>query len=353
MRLLIYEWCCSGGLAGPDRAAVLPPGGDVTMLVREGRAMLEALVADARRDGGFDVVVLVDESLPLELENERGVRRIAVPRGGEVETLLAAAREADGAIVVAPETADVLALRVEAVRAVGGTVLGPSTPFIRRAADKQATIDALAAAGVPVPAGRSLAAAEAWPAGFRLPAVRKPRSSAGCDGLVVVRPGERLPCPALVATRLEAACDGQAVGVSCLIGPRGVVPVAALGQRFSAGAFPSYVGGAPLPDPATERRAERLAVRAVEAVFRRDPHGARAGWLGVDMILGDRDDGLDDRVLEVNPRVTTSFAGLAAAAPTSLVRTLVDVARGHDIDRGALPTGCTFTLADDAPAHAT
>ena len=71
------------------------------------------------------------------------------------------------------------------------------------------------------------------------------------------------------------------------------------------------------------------------------------------MILGVRGDGLDDRVLEVNPRVTTSFAGLAAAAPASLVRTLVDVAHGHDIDRGALPTGCTFTLADDAPAHAT
>ena len=42
------------------------------------------------------------------------------------------------------------------------------------------------------------------------------------------------------------------------------------------------------------------------------------------MILGPRDDGRDDRVLEVNPRLTTSFVGLAAAAPTSLVRKLLD-----------------------------
>jgi tyramine---L-glutamate ligase len=351
MRLLIYEWCCSGGLAGPDRAAVMAPDDDVTGLVREGRAMMLALVADAARDGGFEVAVLVDESLPLELG--AGTRRIAVPRGGEVNALVTAAREADGVMLVAPETADVLASRVEAVRTVGGTVLGPSTAFIRLAADKQATIDALAAAGVPVPAGRSLAAAQAWPVGFRLPAVRKARASTGCDGLLVVRPGDRLPPPALVATRLEAECAGQSIGVSFVIGPRSVVPVATLGQRFSAGPCPSYVGGMPLPDPAARRRAERLGVRSVEALLRRDPHGARAGWVGVDMILGNRDDGLDDRVLEVNPRVTTSFAGLAAVAPASLVRTLVDVARGHELDRGALPTACTFTLADDAPAHAT
>jgi predicted ATP-grasp superfamily ATP-dependent carboligase len=351
MRLLIYEWCCSGGLAGPDRAAVIPPEDDVTTLAREGRAMMLSLFADAARDGGFEVAVLVDESLPLDLPG--GMRRIGVPRGGEMKALVTAAREAEGVILVAPETADVLASRVEAVRAVGGTVLGPSTPFIRLAADKQATINALAAAGVPVPAGRSLAAAEPWPAGFRLPAIRKARTSTGCDGLVVVRPGDRLPSPALLATRLEAECAGQPIGVSCLIGPRGVVPVAALAQRFSTGPFPSYVGGAPLHDPAARRRAERLAVRAVEALLRLDPQGAHAGWVGVDMIVGDRDDGLDDRVLEVNPRVTTSFAGLAAVAPVSLVRTLVDVARGHEIDRGALPTACTFTLADDIPAPAT
>jgi hypothetical protein len=156
-----------------------------------------------------------------------------------------------------------------------------------------------------------------------------------------------------VATRLEAECAGQPVGVSCLIRPQGVVPFAALVQQFSSGPLPGYVGGEPLRTAGRQRRADGLAVRAVEALLRRDPGTARAGWVGVDMILGNRPDGLDDRVLEVNPRVTTSFAGLAAVAPVSLVRTLVDVARGHEIDRGALPTACTFTLADDIPAPAT
>ena len=351
MRLVIYEWCCSGGLAGPDRELVVHPGDDVNSLAREGRAMFAALVADAVRDGGFDVVALVDESLPLDLP--AAARRVVVPRGREVETLVAAALEADGVILVAPETAGLLSARVGSVRAAGGTVLGPATAVIRLAADKQATIDALAAAGVPVPAGRSLAAGEAWPTGFRLPAVRKARASTACDGLVIVRPGDPLPCPAPVATRLEAECAGQPVGVSCLIGPQGVVPFAALVQQFSSGPLPGYAGGEPLRSAGEQRRAEGLAVRAVEALLRRDRGTARAGWVGVDMILGDRPDGLDDRVLEVNPRITTSFVGLAAAAPASLVRAIVNAAAGREIGPAALRAGFTFTLTDDVPAFPT
>jgi predicted ATP-grasp superfamily ATP-dependent carboligase len=327
MRLVIYEWCCSGGLVGPDRELVLHPGDDVSSLAGEGRAMFRALVADAVRDGGFDVAALVDESLPVDLP--AAARRVVVPRGREVVTLVAAAQHADAVIVVAPETAGVLAARVGAVRAAGGTVL------------------------VPVPAGRSLAAGEAWPVGFHLPAVRKARASTGCDGLVMVRPGDPLPCPAPVATRLEAEWAGQPVGVSCLIGPSGVVPFAALVQRFSSRPLPGYVGGRPLRSANEQRRAEGLAVRAVEALLGRDPAAARAGWVGVDMILGDRPDGLDDRVLEVNPRVTTSFVGLAAAAPASLVRAIVDAAAGREIGPTALPAGFTFTITDDVPAFPT
>ena len=55
MRLVIYEWCCSGGLSGPARELVLHPGDDVSSLAREGQAMFRAIVADAVRDGGRQV----------------------------------------------------------------------------------------------------------------------------------------------------------------------------------------------------------------------------------------------------------------------------------------------------------
>ena len=64
------------------------------------------------------------------------------------------------------------------------------------------------------------------------------------------------------------------------------------------------------------------------------------------MIPGDRDDGLDDRVLEVNPRLTTSFVGLGAAG---LVRVIVDVAISR---RSSVPDvfPVAFSLSEDVPA---
>lgn len=346
MRLLIYEWCCSGGLSCPDAVQVVGAGDDAHALAREGRAMFESLATDAARDGGFDVLALCDEAIGARLP--ACVRRVAVPAGREVESLAAAAGDADAVIVVAPETAGVLASHVAAARATGGRVLAPGDAFIKLAADKQTTIDALAAAGVPVPAGRSLAAGEAWPEPFVRPAVRKARASAGCDGLVVVRAGDPAPGPAPGAARIEAWYAGTPVGVSCLVGPRGVVPLAALRQCFASGSPASYVGGEPLDDAGARGRAERLAVRAVKALLRHD-RDRPAGWIGVDMILGPRGDGLDDRVLEVNPRVTTSFVGLTTATPVSLVRAMLDVAEGRDPDCGSLCHGCTFTITDTNP----
>lgn len=345
MRLVIYEWCCSGGLTGPDAVAV---AGDAagTCLGLEGRAMFRAAVADALRDGGFAVTALVDESFEIDLPS--AARRVVVPRGGEIETLVASSWEADAVLLIAPETADVLAARVAAVRAGGGVVLAPSTAFIRLAADKQATAEALQAAAVPVPRGRSLAAGEPWPADVPRPAVRKARASTGCDGLVVVRPDAEPPPPAAVATRLEEWIPGVPVGVSCLLGPQRVVPVAAVVQRFSMGPVPGYAGGDLVADPDVRQRATRLATRALGALQHHDPRAVHAGWVGVDMILGDRPDGHDDRVLEVNPRMTTSFVGLSTASPASLIRAIVDVAAGRTIDRGRLPDQCRFSLADAA-----
>lgn len=344
MRLVIYEWCCSGGLTGPDAPAVVGDDADPEPLAREGRAMFRTLAADAVRDGGLQVAALVDATIPIELP--AAVERIVVQPGHEVASLLAAARLADGVIVVAPETAAVLASRVSAVRAAGGRPIAAGDAFIRLAADKQATIDALAAAGVPVPAGRSLVAGETWPEAFIRPGVRKARSSAGCDGFLVVRSTDPPLSPVAMPTRIEAWCAGTPVGVSCLVGPRGVVPVAALRQRFSPLSPVAYVGADLLEGVAERGRAEALARRAIEALLRRDCQPT-AGWIGVDMILGSQGDGLDDRVLEVNPRLTTSFVGLATHARSSLVRAMLDVADGRAPRLCPPCDAFTFSIIDE------
>jgi len=317
MRLLIYEYCCAGG-------------GGRGLLAPEGRAMLQALVADAVNGGGLEVVVLVVDGLRLALP--AGVRVLPVTAGRELEALVAAAATADAVLIVAPETEGILTSRVAAVRAAGATVLAPSPAFIEIASDKQATIRALAAAGVPVPAGRSLAAGEPWPEAFTRPAVRKPLDGTGADGFVVVCRGAAPPPPARRPTRIEAFVTGMAVGVSCLCGPRGVYPLPALRQVFATTGSPiAYAGCDPLPDRLVAARAEALARRAVHAVARAAGGATPAtGWIGVDMILGERSDGRGDRVLEINPRVTTSFVGHASGLSGGLVRAMLDVGTGRE-----------------------
>ncbi|MFM8953315.1 MAG: ATP-grasp domain-containing protein [Planctomycetaceae bacterium] len=338
MRFLIYEYCCAGG--GLDA------------LAPEGRAMLQAIVADAVTGGGLEVAVLVAENLSLSLPT--GVRVLPVATGRELDTLVAASTAADAVLIVAPETDGILASRVAAVRAAGATVLAPPRAFIEIASDKQATIQALAAAGVPVPAGRTLAAGERWPEAFIRPAVRKARDGTGGDGFVVVDRGTAPPHPVQQPVRIEAFVAGMAVGVSCLCGPRGVNPLPPLRQVFTTtSSAVTYAGGEPLSDRFLAARAEALARRAVDAVSRATGDVASAaGWIGVDLILGERSDGRGDRVLEINPRVTTSFVGHASGLSGGLVRAMLDAAAGREPmfpggDR--LPPG-SFRLFSDARA---
>ena len=306
MRLLLYEWCCSGGLHGGD-----------VCLAAEGRMMLEALAADAA-EADLEVTVLQATAAPLDLPSR--AHRIEVEPGHDRGPLAAAARAADWTIIVAPESDGILLDRARVVRQAGGRLLAPADHVIELAADKQATIDRLAGRGIPVPPGRSLASGELLPRGFRLPAVRKARGGCGCESLAILR--EPAASAADVPTRVEPLVVGTAVGVSLICGPEALLALPPMLQRFAAGDAPRYLGGEPLADPSAAARAVSLAQRAAAAVT------ADGGWLGVDLILGSRADGRDDRVLEINPRLTSSFAGLTRLFAGSLVKVMIEAAEG-------------------------
>ena len=331
MRVAVYEWCCSGGLAGSHPS-----------IEAEGRLMLEAIARDAARRPSLEIVVLVAAGRRVELPPQARVVRVTPEE--DIACLVHEARLADWTLVVAPETDWILRDRVRAVRAAGGRVLAPSDRTIEVSSDKQATIDRLAAHGIPVPAGRSIAVGETIPDGFSLPAVCKARFGCGGDGLRVVRSRHESIPPATVASRLELLVAGRPAGVSCLCGPRSTVVLPVMRQRFSGGDAPRYLGSEPLADPQAASRAAALAVRSASAI------DADAGWLGVDMILGDHPDGRDDRVLEVNPRPTTSIVGLSGLFASSLVAAMIEAAGGETVslvpEPNATASAGRFSVAD-------
>jgi predicted ATP-grasp superfamily ATP-dependent carboligase len=103
------------------------------------------------------------------------------------------------------------------------------------------------------------------------------------------------------------------------------VPLPAAEQRLSADGRFHYRGGTlPLP-PDLGARAQRLAVQAVQAV------PGLHGYVGVDLVLSGAADGRDDEVIEINPRLTTSYVGLRRLARFNLAEAMLRVAAGDSV----------------------
>jgi predicted ATP-grasp superfamily ATP-dependent carboligase len=168
---------------------------------------------------------------------------------------------------------------------------------------------------------------------FPFPVVCKPRIGAGSLATFLVRDareweqcldrggaegwkGEKLVQPFV---------RGQAASVAFLVGPTSAVALLPATQELSTDGRFQYRGGCiPLPAPEAER-AVALAGRTVQAVA-----GLR-GYVGVDVVLGDESDGSRDWVIEINPRLTTSYVGLRALAQTNLAEAMLRAVMGQEI----------------------
>lgn len=86
-------------------------------------------------------------------------------------------------------------------------------------------------------------------------------------------------------------------------------------------------------------RAADLGRRALTAM------PATLGYVGVDLILGHLRSGDEDFVIEVNPRITTSYIGLRKIADSNLAAAMLQIAVGQ---RPAVPFSDRFVqfLAD-------
>ena len=60
--------------------------------------------------------------------------------------------------------------------------------------------------------------------------------------------------------------------------------------------------------------------------------GQLIGYVGVDLVLGVAGDGGDDAVIEINPRLTTSYLALRRLLRTNLAAAMLAVARGDHVE---------------------
>lgn len=298
-RILLAEYVTGGGMAPetPDAA-----------LLHEGELMIEALVADLRQSGHLDLTVLRDARLPIPPNWRDDPRIDVIPIDGAISFDLAWRRQlerCDAVWPIAPETAGVLERLTRQAEASDASLLGCPADAVKLTSSKLATTRRLALAGIAVIETHPMAAIDQpdhWPV------VVKPDDGAGCDGAEILPTLDdyrlwraRVTDPARYV--VQPLLQGCASSLSVLI-ERGHARLLSVNRQHvhvEQGRF--HLSHCTVERPCGSREdLQRLTAEIAAAL------PELSGYAGIDFI--DTEQG--PVVLEVNPRLTTSYATLRA-----------------------------------------
>jgi len=310
MRIFVFEYITGGGMLDSP----LPPS-----LTEEGDMMLSALVADLLELEGVEVISTRDARLQTpDLRAE--FRQLHSPDDFSLawdECI----ESADAVWPVAPEQFQILERICEAVVAKGKILLNSPPPAVRIAASKIGTAVLLEKQGIPVvPTYRFEDGVPDRKGSWIL----KPDDGIGCMDTVICRSREELfrQYEALSFDRnhvIQPFVHGTPTSLS-ILAHAGEAHVLSINRQRIAVTDNSFallgcVVNDYLEEQARFHETGRKVVAAIPELW---------GIIGVDIL--DTDDGL--RVLEVNPRITTSYVGLKESIGANPAGLLLDLLKG-------------------------
>ncbi len=266
--------------------------------------MRRALAEDFASFHGVDVVMTLDDRLPDEPGPWRAVR---IGPGGERSTLESLAAECDAVALIAPESCGILFERARLIEQTGARSLGSTPEAIARSGDKASLSAYWRELGVPTPDSLRVRTADGLPEGFAFPAVLKPIDGAGTVSTFFLEsPWDLRPemVEELPEGLLQPFVPGMPLSASFLFAPghrHGFEPrligvgrqrVTRKDRRFS------YEGGGVPFGTSIPLDPVRSAVESIPGL---------QGWVGVDFVWDSSTGAVT--ILEINPRLTTSYVG--------------------------------------------
>jgi predicted ATP-grasp superfamily ATP-dependent carboligase len=320
----VYEHITGGGCAGTELPQELVP---------QARLMLNALLDDLNRIRGVRAFALCDARLAGSLGNWE--QRVVFDRDGWGRSFDRALAQSDAVWPIAPETEGALERLSARVLAEQRTLLGSRPHAVRIAASKLATANALREAGVPcVPT-------------FGL-------DTFGLAGLCVAKPDDGCGCE---ATRRFDDFDAARAWIDAQAQPgRFVMQPFIAGEPISLSVLACDSGARLL---AVNRQhvvmhGDEFAFAGCQVNALEDSDGMLAGiarrvveaipglwgYVGIDALLTPS----GPLVLEVNPRLTTSYAGLRTALATNVARLVLEMSASDGLPEVPAPPARTVTL---------
>lgn len=297
MRVLVFEFMTGGGVADQH-----PIDDESETFLAQGHSMLTAVCEDLL-SLGHEVVTLVDITRNISLP--KGVTRIGIESESEVDpSLFGAAMASDDVLLIAPESDGCLERLAALLSSIADRFISPNLNFIRLTGNKWDCYNWLLSRKVPCPESvlmTSESDAASLPNDF-LPCVVKPVFGAGSEGLRLIESANELKAfdsPAL----LQRFVAGTPVSVSVIVQSKEQVYFLEPGRQvFDSEPFGKHVRTDFPLTPGLRQRALQLAKGVVDAC------PSCLGYFGIDMVLADCSEG--DVVIEINPRLTTSYVFL-------------------------------------------
>jgi len=256
------------------------------------------------------------------------------------------AREMDAVFIVAPEANQTLKKLVELVEAASLCSLNSSPAAIDQAADKTTLPIRLKSLGLKGPKTLTFATnepveyvARTVKTEFGFPSIFKPSNGAGCSAMSIVQ-SEAEVFQAIEKIKMESSdkvivqefIEGASSSVSLIVADNKALPITLNLQDITL-AHPegvsSYNGGlVPFEHPLKDEAFE--AAKRISESF-----GGLRGYVGVDLVLA------EDQVfvVEVNPRLTTSYVGLRRVADFNIAEAITDAATKKALPESSHPIG--------------
>ena len=329
LKILVYEYVSGGGLAGKP----LNPS-----ILCEGFGMLKTLSADFQA-AGHSVTVSLDSRIsqfqPLLKADQIVTTYTLDQSNADIKKIV---NSVDAACIIAPESKGILESIVGKME--GNTQLLNSPPqTIATVSSKDTLLEDARKIGLITPQSITLSTSDkvsdtvqriAEEIGF--PAIIKPLNDAGMTGLSVVKRKTEIPSAIKKVNQesesnqfmAQELVEGVPASVSLISTGKQATAISLNRQNItlsSSEASSTYDGGEVPLQSSLKKEAVSAAKQLVESFE------YLRGYIGVDFILTEE----DPVVIEVNPRLTTSYIGLREVIKINPAQAILDAAINHNL----------------------
>ena len=324
MRILVYEYFSGGGLG--DNPLSLS-------ILCEGLGMLRNLISDFKVAGHSVTTILDSRILNLGFSSIRADKIINISCLEELQNIIGnLSKSIDAAYVIAPETNETLQTILKIIKRSGIIALNCSISSIDEAYDKIRLYKFLKKRKMKTPKSINFTIFDKLSdiktsirKNFCYPILIKPSKGTNCEGISIVQNEQKLKKAILKIKNQTVIKDvlaqewikGTNVSISLLSSGDKAVAISLNKQNIiiaNPDNLSEYIGGiVPFESP-LKNKAFDLAEKIVESIK------GLIGFIGIDLILTNN----DVVIIEINPRITTSYIGLRKVTNINLAQALIN-----------------------------